>query len=75
VLLTGLGLLPRLILRLSLLYLPFLLGLRLADLGEIVRRASEYGERVCGLPLDGDLDGDLDLERDGILRDAGVCDR
>jgi len=41
VLLIGLGLLPRLILRLSLLYLPFLRGLRLCDRGEIVRRGLE----------------------------------
>jgi hypothetical protein len=68
VLLIGLGLLPRLTLRLSLLYLPFLLGLRLADLGEIERRASEYGDRVWGRPLEGDLVGDLDLAGDGILR-------
>jgi hypothetical protein len=36
-----------------------------------VRRASEYGERLWGLPLDGVLEGDLDLdlEGDGILRD------
>ena len=74
-LLTGLGLLPRLGLglreRLSVLYLPFLRGLRLAERGEMERRrsgdcdsglgleASEYGDRVRGLPRggDGDLDG------------------
>lgn len=70
-LLIGLGLLPRLALRerLSLLYLPFRRGLRLAERGEIERRlerdlesglafeASEYGDRVLGLPRDGDLDG------------------
>jgi hypothetical protein len=41
VLLIGLGLLPRLRLRLSLLYLPFLLGLRLNERGEMVRRGRE----------------------------------
>lgn len=40
-LLTGLRLLPRLTLRLSLLYLPFLRGLRLRERGEIVRRGLE----------------------------------
>jgi hypothetical protein len=71
VLLIGLGLLPRLTLRerLSLLYLPFRRGLRLAERGEMERRleidldsglpseASEYGDRVRGLPRDGDLEG------------------
>lgn len=71
-LLAGLELLPRLALRLrlSLLYLPFLRGLRLWDRGEIERRgrdgdleiglpleASEYGDLVCVRPRDGDLDG------------------
>jgi hypothetical protein len=72
VLLTGLGLLPRLGLRerLSVLYLPFRRGLRLAERGEMERRlegdldsglgleASEYGDLVRGLPRDGD--GDLE---------------
>jgi hypothetical protein len=72
VLLIGLGLLPRLALRLSLLYLPFLRGLRLTERGEIERRGlegdlesglpfetSEYGDRVRGRPRggEGDLDG------------------
>jgi len=71
VLLTGLALLPRLGLRLSLLYLPFLLGVRLEERGEIERRglegdleigfwsmeASEYGERERPLPRDGDREG------------------
>ena len=73
-LLTGLGLLPRLTLRLSLLYLPFLRGLLLIERGEIVRRGldgdrdglscetSEYGERVRGRPREGDLEGIFDLE-------------
>jgi hypothetical protein len=63
------GLLPRLTLRLSLLYLPFLRGLRLIERGEIVRRgldgdresglSSECGERVRGRPRDGDREGIL----------------
>jgi len=68
----GLGLRPRLTLRLGLRYLPFLLGVRLGERerGEIVRRgletdldggllseASEYGDRVRGRPREGDLDG------------------
>jgi hypothetical protein len=72
VLLIGLGLLPRLALRLSLLYLPFLRGLRLTERGEIERRGlegdlesglpfetSEYGDRVRGRPRggEGDLEG------------------
>lgn len=71
VLLTGLGLLPRLGLRvrLSVLYLPFRRGLRLTERGEMERRregdrdsglgleASENGDRVRGLPRDGDLEG------------------
>ncbi len=78
VLLIGLGDLPRLALRLSLLYLPFLRGLRLGERGEMERRgldadrdscleASEYGDRDRdrGLPRggDGDLDGILELWR------------
>jgi hypothetical protein len=76
VLLVGLGLLPRLTLRDSLRYLPFRRGLRLVDLGETVRRTSEYGERVCGLPLESDLplDGDLDLEGEGIMRFVEIVD-
>jgi hypothetical protein len=52
VLLTGLGLLPRLGLRerLSVLYLPLRRGLRLTERGEIERR------------LEGDLDSGLGLE-------------
>jgi len=63
VLLTGLGLLPRLTLRLSLLYLPLRRGLLLIDRGVIERRGldgdresprpletSEYGERVRTRP-------------------------
>ena len=72
VLLIGLGLLPRLALRLSLLYLPFLRGLRLRERGEMERRGlegdlesglpfetSEYGDRVRGRPRggEGDLEG------------------
>ena len=69
VLRTGLGLLPRLALRLLLLYLPFRRGVRLSDRGETVRRGldgdlelflstetSEYGERLRPRPLDGDRD-------------------
>jgi hypothetical protein len=48
VLLIGLGDLPRLTLRLSLLYLPFLRGVRLAERGEIVRRSLE-GDLESGL--------------------------
>lgn len=70
-LLIGLGLLPRLPLRLrlSLLYLPFLRGFGLNERGEIDRRgldgdlepgllceASEYGDLVRGRPLEGDLE-------------------
>jgi hypothetical protein len=81
VLLTGLGLLPRLALRLSLLYLPFLRGLRLGERGEIERRglegdlesglpfeASEYGDRVRGRPRggEGDLDGIFAMKLWGI---------
>jgi hypothetical protein len=50
VLLIGLGLLPRL-LRLSLLYRPFLGGVRLSERGEIERRG-----------LEGDLDSGLSSE-------------
>lgn len=63
VLLTGLGLLPRLALRLSLLYLPLRRGLLLTDRGVIERRGleadrdsplpfetSEYGERLRARP-------------------------
>jgi len=76
----GLGLLPRswlgLRLRLSLLYPPFLLGVRLrvAERGVMERRAgerdleigrafeaSEYGDRVRGRPLDGDLEAMVDI--------------
>lgn len=70
-LLTGLGDLPRLALRLSLLYLVLLRGLRLASRGETVRRGldgerdsfrsaemSEYGERVLTLPREGERDLD-----------------
>jgi hypothetical protein len=50
VLLTGLGLRPRLTLRLSLLYLPFRRGVRLADrVGE--RRGLE-GDRDTGLSME-----------------------
>lgn len=76
VLLTGLGDLPRLSLRVKLLARPLLLGLRLASRGETVRRGreadrdsrlsndrSEYGERLCGLPLESERDRD----REGIL--------
>ena len=69
-LLTGLAL--RLALRLSLLYLLFLRGVRLDDLGETVRRGLEgdlnresadigVRERVRGRPLDGDLEGILEI--------------
>ena len=68
-LLTGLGVLPRLTLRLPLLYLPFRLGVRLGERGEIVRRSlegdlesgasSEYGDRVRGRPRDGEREGML----------------
>lgn len=72
-LLSGLGDLPRLTLRLSLLYRPFLRGVRLEERGEIVRRglemdldldsglSSEYGDRVRGRPREGDRDGILKL--------------
>lgn len=84
-LLIGLGLLPRLALRLrlSLLYLPFLRGLRLGDRGEIERlglegdleidlpfEATEYGERVRTRPREGDLD--LDDMLATLLNGAGV---
>lgn len=68
-LLIGLGVLPRLTLRVSLLYLPFRRGVRLGERGEIVRRAregvresglsSEYGDRVRGRPRSGDREGIL----------------
>ena len=76
VLLIGLGLLPRLALRLSLLYLPFLRGLRLTERGEIERRGlegdlesglpletSEYGDRERGRPRggEGDLEGIFEM--------------
>lgn len=76
-LLIGLGLRPRLMLRVSLLYLPppFRRGVRLAERGEIVRRGregdldlesrretSEYGERVRGRPRT----GVRDLDREGM---------
>jgi hypothetical protein len=71
VLLIGLGDLPRL-LRLSLLYRPFLRGVRLGERGEIVRRSlegdlesglsSEYGDRVRGRPRVGDREGMLTME-------------
>ena len=54
-------LLSRLTLRLVLLYRPFLRGDGLAERGETERRGglrepwSEYGERVRGRPLAGDL--------------------
>ncbi len=62
-LLTGLGVLPRLTLRLSLLYLPLRRGLLLTERGVIERRGletdresplpletSEYGERLRARP-------------------------
>jgi hypothetical protein len=73
VLLIGLGDLPRLMLRLALLYLPFLRGVRLGERGEIVRRglegdldivsglSSEYGDLVRGRPREGDREGILKL--------------
>lgn len=71
VLLIGLGVLPRLTLRVSLLYLPFRRGVRLAERGEIVRRAlerflesglsSEYGDRLRGRPRSEDREGILRL--------------
>jgi hypothetical protein len=90
VLLIGLGLLPRLGLRerLSVLYLPFRRGLRLIERGEMERRlerdlesglaleTSEYGDRVRGLPRDGDLEGmimlmlKLNLQECGALMNA-----
>jgi hypothetical protein len=70
VLLTGLTLLPRLTLRLSLLSRPFLRGPRLNERGEMVRRGldgdlercrpletSEYGDLVRGRPRGGDREG------------------
>ena len=71
VLRTGLGDLPRL-LRLSLLYRPFLRGDRLGERGEIVRRSlegdlesglsSEYGVRVRERPRTGDREGMLTVK-------------
>jgi hypothetical protein len=67
----GLGLRPRL-LRLSLLYRPFLRGVRLGERGEIVRRSlegdlesglsSEYGDLVRGRPRVGEREGILTVE-------------
>ena len=62
VLLIGLGLLPRLALRLSLLYLPFLRGLRLTERGEIERRGLE-GDLESGLPFETSEYGDRDRVR------------
>lgn len=82
-LLTGLGLLPRLTLRLSLLYLPLRRGLLLADRGVIERRGlerdrepslpletSEYGERVRTRPR-GDSEAIVGL----VLKGCGEADR
>ena len=82
-LLIGLGLLPRLRLRLSLLYLPFRRGLRLTERGEMERRglerdleaglppgASEYGERVRTRPRDGDLEGMVALMSEECSNDG-----
>lgn len=74
-LLIGLGVLPRLTLRVSLLYRPFLRGVRFEERGEIVRRSlegdldsglsSEYGDRVRGRPREGDREGILTSELRG----------
>ena len=73
-LLTGLGDLSWLALRLSLLYRPFLRGVRLGERGEIVRRgletdlglesglSSRYGDRVRGRPREGDREDIFELE-------------